>query len=145
MNKDNLTIEGFESFEEEGFEGKVKIFTEKNEQIIGIFVGPGRTIGEGSLENHTWGFVDVSTGELILLPGTTVLDKKIKMFAQNKTEKKENKTLQTVLIRYEGKQESKNGKSYHDFALLARSANDAEKQFLSVEQETKPFDLSSII
>jgi hypothetical protein len=115
---EKLNLAHDESFTNvEGQEGKVLIFNEAGQTLIGTYVGPGRTIGEGVNETPTLKFVDLENN-IILLPCTTVLNAIAEFNKANEVVKSVKYNTYMYKITYLGRvKKNENDKGYHNYRL----------------------------
>lgn len=124
----DAVLDGFTPVYEEGFEGDVTIL-EANETVTGLYLGKGRDIGKGQTQNSTHKILDLETGELLLIPSSVVLDKKIEQVGT-----RDNKRALAFRITYKGKvQPNGGGSAWHDWSLSYRPANEEENKMLPVD------------
>ena len=129
MKNSELTSK-FQTVEDEKFRGE-PCFLAEGEQITGVYLGPGRTIGEGDKSTETIEILDLDEvdGVLKILPAHTMLESKIKEIDGIEAGK-------TVLeITFKGKVEGKNNQ-YNDYRVRARIATSGEVALAGVMPET---------
>ncbi len=110
---------GYEEISEEGFEGRVVVFDEVDQELEGVYIGEGRSIGTGSNQNGTHKVIPIEgQEEEVLIPRSHVLNKKI----EKAQELHGNSAGQfQFLLKYRGlKTPSSGGNSYHDWSLYSR-------------------------